>query len=124
MGNPRIWAAAIGLAGTLGALAWASQAQAAQIMSRTCNVDQIGVFTNRIHIKCVPIQGTAYTNEIEYYAMAITSDARVIDNVIALAIGAKQTNKPLVIQFDMDDYKSVPGCQGHDCRKLTGAALE
>jgi hypothetical protein len=26
--------------------------------------------------------------------------------------------------FDMDDYKSVPGCLGSDCRRLKGAALE
>lgn len=103
---------------------WATEADAASVMSRLCNVDQVGVFENRIHIKCAPDPDKAYTKDIPYYAMAITGDARVIDNIIALAIGAKQVNKPLVIWFDMDDYRSVPGCQGSNCRKLTAAALE
>lgn len=96
-------------------------------MSRSCNVDQIGVYANRIHLKCIPDPQRAYTGDIRYYAMAITGDARVlgvVENIIALAIGAKQTNKPMVIQFDMGDYRSVPGCQGNDCRKLVSAALE
>jgi len=109
----------------LGSLQYAVPAMAApEIMSRTCRVDQVGVFGNRIHVKCAPIAGTAYTSAIPYYAMAINTDARVIDSVIALAIAAKQTNKPLVVQFDMADYASVPGCQGNNCRKLVAAMLE
>ena len=110
-----------------GAFSWTTEAEAQEIMSRSCNVDQIGVYANRIHLKCTPDPQRAYTGEIRYYAMAITGDARVlgvVQNVVALAIGAKQTNKPMVIQFDMGDYRSVPGCQGNDCRKLVSAALE
>ena len=112
-------AACVGIA----AAGWSSQASAAT-MSRECRVDQVGVFGNRIHIKCAPDPSKAYTGEIRYYAMAISQDARVVDNIVRVAIGAKQTNKPLVIWFDMDDYRSVPGCQGVDCRKLLAAALE
>lgn len=103
-------------------LFYASNAQAAQ--SRLCNVDQVAVFENRIHIKCNAIAGKAYTKDIPYYAMAITKPKAVIDNVIALAVGAKVTKKPLVVWFDWNDYKSVPGCRGNDCRRLVAAALE
>lgn len=112
---------------TAGAFTWTAEAEAQEIMSRSCNVDQVGVYANRIHLKCIPDPQRAYTGDIRYYAMAITGDARVlgvVENVVALAIAAKQTNKPMVIQFDMADYRSVPGCQGNDCRKLVSAALE
>jgi len=103
-------------------LFFASDAQAAQ--SRLCDVDQVGVFENRIHIKCVPIADKAYTKDIPYYAMAMTKPKAVIDNIIALAVGAKQTKKPLVVWYDFSDYKSVPGCLGSNCRRLVAAALE
>lgn len=102
---------------------WSSGA-VAQSDSRQCYVDQVAVFSNRIHLKCNPDKQKAYTSDILYYAMAISEDAKLIDNVIALAIGAKQTNKPLVIWFAPNDYRSVPGCQGNNCRRLSAVALE
>lgn len=105
------------------AAGWTNNASAATV-SRMCSVDQVGVFGNRVHVKCAPENDKAYTRDIRYYAMAISQDAKVVDNIVRVAIGAKQTNKPLVIWFDMDDYRSVPGCQGSDCRKLIAAALE
>ena len=106
---------------------WTTSANAETIMSRQCRVDQVAVFANRIHLKCNVDPGKAYTGDIRYYAAAITADARtsiMVESIVALAIAAKQTNKPMVIGFDMDDYRSVPGCQGSDCRKLVSAALE
>lgn len=91
---------------------------------RSCDVDQVGVMENRIHIKCVPIEGQANTQAIYYFAMSLSEDSRKVDNVIALAIAAKQTRKPLVIAYDTADYKSVPGCDGSNCRRLLAAALE
>ena len=114
--------AAIALAMT--APLWVAPEAEAATMSRLCKVDQVGVMNNRIHIKCAPLADKAYTKDIPYYAMNLTEDARKVDNIIALAIAAKQINKPLVVWFDWDDYRSVPGCQGNDCRKLVSAALE
>ena len=96
----------------------------AQSQSRLCEVDQVGVFENRIHVKCVPIADKAYTRDIPYYAMRIDKRKAVIDGIIALAVGAKQTRKPLRIWFDFGDYESVPGCRGNNCRRLVAAALE
>lgn len=92
--------------------------------TRMCAVDQVGVMENRIHIKCTPIEGQAQTQAIYYFAMNLSEDARKVDNIIALAIAAKQLRKPLVLAFEHDDYKSVPGCQGSNCRKLLAVALE
>jgi len=92
--------------------------------SRLCEVDQVAVFANRIHVKCVPIASAAYTKDIPYYAMATSKPKVLIDNIIALAVGAKVTRKPLRIWMDMSDYSSVPGCKGSNCRRLVAAALE
>lgn len=102
----------------------ASTGAQAQSQSRLCEVDQVGVFENRIHIKCAPIADKAFTKDILYYAMRIDNPAVMVDNIVALAVGAKQTRKPLVIWYDFNDYKSVPGCQGVNCRRLVAAALE
>ena len=104
-------------------IGFATSANAADI-SRLCEVDQVGVMGNRIHIKCAPIAEKAYTKDIPYYAMSLDEKPAKIDAVIALATTAKQIRKPLVIWFDWDDYKSVPGCQGSDCRAMRGVALE
>ncbi len=92
--------------------------------SRMCNVDQVGVMANRIHIKCAPNPGQAYTKDIPYYAMRLNEPEAKIDNIIALAIASKQIRKPLVVWFDQSDYKSLPGCLGSNCRRLVAAALE
>lgn len=104
-------------------LAWPVQAQAAD-MSRLCEVDQVAVLANRIHIKCAPDDAKAFTKDIRYYAMSLSQPPAKIQGVIALATTAKQIRKPLVIWFNWDDYRSVPGCQGIDCRVMSGAALE
>lgn len=117
----------LALLATLAATTWAIPAKAESIVSRECRVDQVAVLANRMHLKCNVDPRQTYTGEIRYYAVAITADARtgiMVESIIALAIAAKQANKPMVIRFDMDDYRSVPGCQGSDCRKLVSAALE
>ena len=100
-----------------------ADAQAADI-SRLCEVDQIGVMSNRIHIKCAPVEGKAFTRDIQYYAMSLSQPEAKINAIITLAATAKQIRKPLVVWFNWDDYKSVPGCLGQDCRVLIAAALE
>lgn len=113
--------AAVALVGTLG---FSVQPAAAATMQRLCSVDQVAVIEGRIHIKCAPNPQQAYTKEIPYYAMPLNEPPAKIDAVISLAIAAKQIRKPMVLWFDMDDYRSVPGCQGNNCRRLHGAALE
>jgi hypothetical protein len=82
------------------------------------------VVDNRMHIKCAPVPGVAHTQAIYYFALPLSEPAAKIQGLIALAIEAKRIKKAMVLWFDMDDYKSVPGCQGSDCRRLVGAALE
>jgi hypothetical protein len=56
--------------------------------------------------------------------MSLSQPSAKIQGIIALATTAKQIRKPLIIWFNWDDYKSVLGCLGSDCRVMSGAALE
>jgi hypothetical protein len=112
-----------GLLCAAGATAFAAPAAAATL-SRSCPVDSVAVIENRMHIKCAPVPGVGHTQAIYYFALPLTEPAAKIQSIIALAIEAKRIKKPMTLWFDMDDYKSVPGCQGNDCRRLQGAALE
>lgn len=96
----------------------------ASTLSRSCPVDSVAVIDNRMHIKCASIPGVAHTQAIYYFAMPLTEPAAKIESIVTLAIEAKRIKKAMVLWFNMDDYKSVPGCQGSDCRRLLGAALE
>lgn len=91
--------------------------------ARLCKVDHVAVIEKRLHVKCLPEQ-EAYTREITYYAMLLTEPVVKTEAVIAMAIESKKLNKPVRIWFDEADYASVPGCQGSDCRRLLGLALE
>jgi hypothetical protein len=116
-----LYLAALGLVGLLG---FTAQPAAAANSQRLCNVDQVAVIESRLHIKCAPNPQQAYTGEIRFYAMGLNEPAAKVDAIISMAIAAKQLRKPMVLWFDMDDYRSVPGCQGTNCRRLNGAALE
>ncbi len=101
-----------------------SNANEPRINSRVCVPDSVAVFSNRIHVKCKPDPKKAFTKDIRYYAMAIASrNSKQVDYTLQVLLGAQTSNKKLRIWFDTHDYKSVPGCQGSDCRKLTGAAI-
>ena len=62
--------------------------------------------------------------EIRHYALPLTEPVAKVESLVLLAIESKRINKPLVLWFDMADYERMPGCLGHDCRRLKGAALE
>ncbi|MFN4095719.1 MAG: hypothetical protein ACK4GG_03010 [Sphingomonas sp.] len=91
---------------------------------RNCAVDSVAVIDARMHIKCAPIPGVGHSYAIYYFAMNLSEGPAKVQSLIALAIAAKQARKPMVLWFDMEDYKSVPGCAGSNCRKLRGAAME
>lgn len=96
----------------------------AATQQRDCLVDSVAVIEQRMHIKCVPIQGTAYTGQITYYAMSLREGAPKVESIIMLAIESKRRNKAMKIHFDVEEYQSVPGCLGHNCRLLQGAIME
>ena len=113
------------LGALVGAAAYLALAPEAEANSqRSCLVDNVAVVDTRMHIKCAPNPSQAYTSAIPYYALPLSEPAAKIESLIALAIAAKRERKAMVLWFDMNDYKSVPGCQGHNCRRLRGAALE
>ena len=94
-----------------------------QILNRSCNPVSVGVFSNRIHVRCKVNARKPYTKNIVYYAMAINSrNSKQVDYTLQAILAAHANNILLRIWFDNDDYKSVPGCRLKDCRRLTGVA--
>jgi hypothetical protein len=91
--------------------------------ARLCKVDHLAVIDRRLHVKCAAEQ-EAYTREITYYAMSLTEPVVKTEAIIAMVMESKKQNRPVRIWFDDSDYASVPGCQGSDCRKMLGLALE
>ncbi len=91
---------------------------------RLCNVDHVAVISSRIHVKCTPNAKEGYTSDLRYYAMKLSEPRVKIDNIIKMAIESKRMKKPVRLWFDPNDYQSVPGCQGSNCRRLKGLALE
>lgn len=55
--------------------------------------------------------------------MSIKSAEVRLSGIIQLLVSAHERGRTLRIWFDMGDYKSVPGCKGSDCRRLTGVSL-
>lgn len=109
--------------GLAAAALYVAPANAATV-SRNCDVDSIGVIDGRMHIKCAPIPAVANTQAIYYFAMNLSEGAGKAQSLVALAIEAKRIKKAMVLWYDPEDYQSVPGCQGNNCRRLRGAALE
>lgn len=99
-------------------------AHASATQSRTCAPTEVAVFETRIHVRCQPIAAQAYTNDIIYYAISRKADARLADQVLQILLAAKSSRQNLRLWFDPTDYSSVPGCQGNDCRRLHGAAIQ
>jgi|GEM_PF-2987744 len=95
----------------------------ANAQGRACDPTEVAVFSNRIHVKCAPIKGKAYTKDIPYYAMNIKDNAMKVNGVLQVMTAAKANGRKLYIWTDMSDYKSVPGCKGNNCRRLKAAAI-
>jgi hypothetical protein len=115
---------AVAILAAVGVIPWPGTEASAATQNRRCAVDNVGVIEGRMHIKCAPNPQQAYTGEIRYYAMPLNEPPAKIQSIVMLAIESKRVAKALTLWFDMDDYRSVPGCQGHDCRRLQGVALE
>lgn len=116
-------AAALAVGGLAGATAMTGSAEAAMIKSRDCKPVAIAIFKNRIHLKCAVIKSKAYTADIPYYAMSVKEAGGRLDALIQLMVSAQERGRTLRIWADMADYKSVPGCNGSNCRRLTGVSL-
>lgn len=118
--NKNLIGIAVALASTF---ALSQSASAKEIMGRKCNPKEVAVYSNRIHVKCAPVQGKAYTNDIPYYAERINTRSPHIRYMLDTLLAAKASGRTLYIRFDMDDYQSVPGCKGSDCRRLISVAM-
>ena len=98
-------------------------AAAEDIVSRACSPTEVAVFSNRIHVRCAPIEGQGWTKDIPFYAMPLSPNSKQLEYTLHLLAAAKAADKSLRVWVDRDDYQSVPGCRGGDCRRLVAAAM-
>ena len=101
----------------------AGLAQSSSAQSRDCKPVEVAVMQNRLHVRCAPISGRAYTLDILYYAMAFGGESTQSALTLDLLLAAKAAGRDLRVWFDMSDYASVPGCQGSNCRRLHAVAM-
>lgn len=104
-------------------IGFSQTAHAAQIEYRTCKPVEVAVFKTRFHVRCEPIDGKAYTGDIKYYAAPIDARQPHLRYMLETLIAAKAHGRTLRIRFDFDDYDSVSGCKGSDCRRLVSVAM-
>ena len=80
----------------------------------TCTPARVGVFTNRVHVRC-----TSANAGILYYAFS-TNDQAAVARVLALLNSAILTGRTLTILNDPADTTSGPpvGCLASDCRLI------
>lgn len=89
----------------------------------TCTIADIGVHTNRIHVRCTTAP-SGYTG-IFWFASALDSATSAQSNrFLVLLNTAYALGKPATISFDTDSAHNPPGCQTSDCRKLLSIDLE
>lgn len=83
----------------------------------TCNIVQIGVEANRIHVRCTTAP-SGYSN-IFWFASALDSATAAQSNRLLVMMNtAYALGKPMLIGFDTNAANNPPGCQTNDCRKL------
>lgn len=105
-----------------GAGVFAVRADAASV-ARDCLVDSVAVIEARMHIKCVPAP-SGLGHDVTFYAMNLSEGSAKVEGLIMLAVESKRRNKAMRLWYDPNDYQSVAGCLGNNCRRLLGAAME
>ena len=94
--------------------------------SYVCEPSQVGVFTNRVAVKCkYPVKmasggGFYYI----YYWAYPTSDSLTASLLLNLFETARSTGSPITLYYNRDDLSgSKIGCLNKDCRIIWGATL-
>lgn len=101
----------------------AGMALADKIDSRACKPVEVAVFASRLHVKCAPIAKKSETEDIVYFAMSVKDTDGIFGPTLDTLLAAKAADRDLKIWYDRSDYKSVKGCSGSDCRRLTGVVM-
>lgn len=104
-------------------LAPVAGAMADKIDSRACKPVEVAILASRLHVKCAPIPKKAETEDIMYFAMSVKDKDGIFPFTLETLLAAKAADRDLKIWYDRSDYKSVKGCNGSDCRRLTGVVM-
>jgi hypothetical protein len=97
-------------------LANPQEAPAQQQANHTCDISNIAVLSNRIHVRCKAGAGSIF-----YFAMPTTSSN--VDRVLSLLLTAETANKLLSINYDPQANGTSFGCLSSDCRPINWIAV-
>jgi hypothetical protein len=103
----------------------ASYANAPQaiLTTHTCTPTGVGVFSNRIHVRCST--GGAPGAAITYFAFCTQNDSALSARYLSTMTAAKATGKNLVMFYDQNDLSGTNcGCGTGDCRVITGLEMQ
>ena len=86
----------------------------------TCNIDEVAVFTDRVHIHC----GVNYAGGFFLKYLAVESNSVIAGPVVTIATRALGQKKlpQLTVLFDDDTNNNPSGCLPGDCFRLMGVA--
>jgi hypothetical protein len=104
-----------------------TQAQAQAQADANCQIVDVSVFTDRVHVRCnVNPAGAALmfqSGQSVIYYFAVANSSPYATSFLALATAAKQANKSLVITYRTAPGSNPPGCAASDCRGAIAARL-
>ncbi len=93
----------------------AQEVEPAAPVSHVCNISEVGVFDNRIHIKCYT--GGPPSGDIVYFA-APTSDTQRAARLLSLMLTADAAGKRVYVAYDTAASGVAFGCQVANCRPI------
>jgi hypothetical protein len=127
---------------SIGACALLAQSSAAeaQVTSAACQVADVAVFDNRVHIHCGPSPASAGVLEkmasdfgklqsgeklvqiIPVY-FAVEAGSKIAAQVVELGISALINRRAVDIFYEANSAANPAGCLTSDCRRLTGLVM-
>lgn len=104
-----------------------------QTVTVTCAVGNVAVFGDRVHVRCSALQqalagvmgqGAAPAqNTPAHYAVGLQAEPALANLTLTLATEAAAQHKQVQIFYINSPNQNPPGCQPHDCRRLTGIVM-
>ncbi len=96
------------------------EVSAALLNYYVCSPVEVGVFTNRVHVRCAaPAPGN-----ILYFAVA-TADSKHAARLLSLLLTSQVAGKNVGINYNPSDLSgSAIGCANSDCRLISWAAMQ
>ncbi len=85
----------------------------------TCNIGEVAVFTDRIHVNCNPANGA-----IRFFAAsAAQGEVLNTNRFLTLLNTAYALGKPVVVGYDTNTAANPPSCLVTDCRKILSVKI-